>query len=369
MKLMRKIGGVLLAGAMVLSLGACSTSDTSWILKDGEYQLPAGVYLYNLMQNYYMAHYMVEDMSKDVLSQSIQEKDEDGNVTSESKAADWIQEKAMDTTKRDLAVLKKFDELGLALTEEQQGIAKTQVESSWEQNQETFEKNGIAKSTAILLNELSMKDQEIFNALYQEGGTQEVKEADLKKEYDSNYIKAGMLTFRLPTKTEPAEDASEEDKKAAEESYNTSLTEAKKQADDWYVQAQAAAGAKKDFNDIINLYNKGQSSDPDAYDMTRNNYQLINTSTSTMDETVLEELKKAEIGVPVKIETDTQIVVAVRKDINEDPADFEGVKDTILHSLKDTEYSDLMKELQNAQSVQVNDASVKRYTVKKIKLQ
>lgn len=354
----RKIGAVLLTGAMLLSFAACSTSDTTWIAKSGENKLPAGVYIYNMMQNYYMATYQVEDPAKDVLKQKVEDKD----------AALWISDKTLETTRRDMAVMAKFKELGLTLTEEEITYCQTKAGTDWEQSNEMFEENGIAKSSVVLLNELAVMDSRIFDATYGKGGSKEVSETDTKKYYSDNYLKAGVISIQLPTKPSPAADATEESKKADEDTYQTALASAKTEADNWYVQAQVAVDAGKDFNEIINLYNKGRAQDPIAYDMTQNNIGLMNTAETSLEKAAVDELVKAEIGKPVKIETETQILIAVKSDINADPADFQNVQPTIVHSMKDTEYTEEMKTAAAAETIEINQDSVNRYVPKNIKL-
>ena len=51
MNFLKKCAAVLLTGAMVLSMSACS-SDTDWIMRKGELEMPAGVYINNLLQSY-----------------------------------------------------------------------------------------------------------------------------------------------------------------------------------------------------------------------------------------------------------------------------------------------------------------------------
>lgn len=359
MRWYKKLGVTMLAAAMVLSSAACSTADTSWILKSGETVLPAGVYLYNMVQAYTLATYQAADYEKDILEQQIEEKD----------ATEWIKEKALDNTEYNMAVIEKFNEKGLALTEEEKSYAKVTADNSWSQLGDIYEKNGIAKTSMILLNENYLMQDSLFQALYGEGGEQEVPEEELKKAYEDSYIKVGMITVSLPTKTEPAEDATDEEKKQAEDSYNTTLEQSKKEADDWYVKAQAAQDAGKDFNEIINLRNKEKSSDPDAYDMETNNFNLLSVDSTRYSEDVMDALKNAEIGKVTKIEGENQIIIAVRKDVNEDPADFEGVKETVLHNLKDSEFTTMLTDHQKDAKYTVNEDSVNRYTPKKLKFE
>ena len=88
MNFLKKCAAVLLTGAMVLSMSACS-SDTDWIMRKGELEMPAGVYINNLLQSYYQASTLVENTEEDVFKQQVEGTD----------AKEWIQQKALDETK------------------------------------------------------------------------------------------------------------------------------------------------------------------------------------------------------------------------------------------------------------------------------
>ena len=104
MNFLKKCAAVLLTGAMVLSMSACS-SDTDWIMRKGELEMPAGVYINNLLQSYYQASALVENTEEDVFKQQVEGTD----------AKEWIQQKALDETKRNMAACSEFNEHKLSL--------------------------------------------------------------------------------------------------------------------------------------------------------------------------------------------------------------------------------------------------------------
>ena len=108
MNLRKKCAAVLTAGALALSMAACS-SDTSWIMRKDPLEMPVGVYINNLIQSYYEATTLVEDAEQDVLSQQIEGQD----------AEDWIQQNAIDETKRRWPSCSEFNARNHAFSQEQ----------------------------------------------------------------------------------------------------------------------------------------------------------------------------------------------------------------------------------------------------------
>ena len=201
MSFLKKCAAFLLAGVMTLSCAACA-ADTTWIMKKGELEMPAGVYLNNLMQSYFEATMEVEDPSKDVLKQTIDGKD----------ASEWIKEQALNATKESMALCDKFNQLGLSFSEQELATCQTQAKSYYEQSGDNLEKNGISQNSIELLYQITYMKTKVFDAIYGEGGEQEVSEQEMRDYYNENYIKMAVQTFSFPAEPQLTEDMSEEEK-------------------------------------------------------------------------------------------------------------------------------------------------------------
>ena len=210
MNFLKKCAAVLLTGAMVLSMSACS-SDTDWIMRKGELEMPAGVYINNLLQSYYQASTLVENTEEDVLKQQVEGTD----------AKEWIQQQALDETKRNMAACSEFNEHKLSFTSDELESCRQQAEAYYEQNGENLEKNGISQNSIELLYQIAYMKNKLFDALYAQGGEQEVSEEELRSYYEENYIKMAVQTFNFPEEPEIPEGATEEDKASYEEFYKT----------------------------------------------------------------------------------------------------------------------------------------------------
>lgn len=62
------------------------------------------------------------------------------------------------------------------------------------------------------------------------------------------------------------------------------------------------------------------------------------------------------------------IAVGATADLNEDPTDFEYVKSTICHALKDEEFENMLLETASDESFEVNQKAVDRYAPSKLKM-
>lgn len=358
MNFLKKCAAVLLTGAMVLSMSACS-SDTDWIMRKGELEMPAGVYINNLLQSYYQASALVENTEEDVFKQQVEGTD----------AKEWIQQKALDETKRNMAACSEFNEHQLSFTQEELESCRQQAEAYYGQNGENLEKNGISQNSIELLYQIAYMKNKLFDALYAQGGEQEVSEEELRSYYEENYIKMAVQTFNFPEEPEIPEGATEEDKASYEEFYKTERGNVYTNANSFYLQAQIGMDAGQSWNEVLNTYKQQNAAAAgQEYDMNTNNYRLLDTATTPLNADIVGALKEAEQGELVKVETDTMIAIGATTDINEDPTDYEYVKTSILHALKDEAFEEYLLQQAQDESYELNQKAADRYQINKLKL-
>lgn len=360
MNFLKKCAAALMTGVMVLSCAACS-SDTGWIMKKDELEMPAGVYLNNLLSSYYDAKLKVTDSSTSLLKSEIEGK----------KASEWIKEQALRETKINMALCDQFNTRKLSMSQDELMACQKQAESYYEQYGENLEQNGISKNTIELLYQLTYMKVKVFDAIYGEGGEQEVSESELRDYYENNYIKMAVQTFSLPQEPTFTDKTSEEEKATQQQVYEMQLSSVVNSAEDLYLQAQIGADNGKDWNQILNEYkqvNHETGETNENYDMTTDNYRLLDTATTTLNADVINALKEAKQGEVVKVRTDSMIAIGATTDLNTDPTDFEFVKDMIRHALKEDEFEDYLVELAESESFVVNQKAVDRYQPSKLKV-
>lgn len=356
MNLRKKCAAVLTAGAMALSMAACS-SDTSWIMRKDPLEMPVGVYINNLIQSYYEATTLVEDAEQDVLSQQIEGQD----------AEDWIQQNAIDETKKAMAICSEFNARNIAFSQEQLLSCQEQAASYYEQAGDNLEKNGISQDSIELIYQIAYMKTQLFQALYGEAGEDPVSEEELRDYYNENYIKMAVQTFSF-SDVEVPEDATEEEKAAYQEFNDNERSNVYTNANTLYLQAQIGIENGKSWNEILNEFNAQNQSSDEEYDMTTDNYRLVDTATTTLNSEIITALKEAEQGEVIMVETDTMIAIGATTDINEDPTDFEYVADSIRHALRDETMEEYLLQVAQDDSFVLNQDAVDRYTIGKLDL-
>lgn len=356
MNLRKKCAAVLTAGALALSMAACS-SDTSWIMRKDPLEMPVGVYINNLIQSYYEATTLVEDAEQDVLSQQIEGQD----------AEDWIQQNAIDETKKAMAICSEFNARNIAFSQEQLLSCQEQAASYYEQAGDNLEKNGISQDSIELIYQIAYMKTQLFQALYGEAGEDPVSEEELRDYYNENYIKMAVQTFSF-SEVEVPEDATEEEKAAYQEFNDNERSNVYTNANTLYLQAQIGIENGKSWNEILNEFNAQNQSSDEEYDMTTDNYRLVDTATTTLNSEIITALKEAEQGEVIMVETDTMIAIGATTDINEDPTDFEYVADSIRHALRDETMEEYLLQVAQDDSFVLNQDAVDRYTIGKLDL-
>lgn len=356
MNLRKKCAAVLTAGALALSMAACS-SDTSWIMRKDPLEMPVGVYINNLIQSYYEATTLVEDAEQDVLSQQIEGQD----------AEDWIQQNAIDETKKAMAICSEFNARNIAFSQEQLLSCQEQAASYYEQAGDNLEKNGISQDSIELIYQIAYMKTQLFQALYGEAGENPVSEEELRNYYNENYIKMAVQTFSF-SDVEVPEDATEEEKAAYQEFNDNERSNVYTNANTLYLQAQIGIENGKSWNEILNEFNAQNQSSDEEYDMTTDNYRLVDTATTPLNSEIITALKEAEQGEVIMVETDTMIAIGATTDINEDPTDFEYVADSIRHALRDETMEEYLLQVAQDDSFVLNQDAVDRYTIGKLDL-
>ena len=352
MNFLKRCAVALLSGAMVLSMAGCG-SDTDWIMKSGDLTMPSGVYINSLLENYYIASAMVEDPNGDILSQTVEGQG----------AKEWIIDESLKTVRENMGIYAKFTEMGLKLSDEELAACESQAASYYQQAEENLKKNSITQKDLEMMYQLTYMKVELFNALYGEGGTEEITEEELKQYYEDNYIKMAVEGFQLPD--EPAEDASEDEK----QEYQAEVEQVKAEAQALYERAQQGAEEGKSWDEVLNEY---KSIDPEtgekdeSYDMSSSNYRLLDTATTTLNSEVITALKNAKQGEVIFIEAQTMLAVGATTDINADPTDYEFVCDMIRHAIKDGEFSEQMQQLAQGEGFTLNEKAMEVYSPDKI---
>ena len=173
MKVMKRILAALLCIVMCISMAGCGGQDKSWCVKDGDEQIPVGIYRYYLFLAFDEAAALVSD-KEEVLKATIEG----------TPAEDWIRNRALDYVRCYLWINDKNEELGFELTEEEIASAKNNTAYLEQNTNATFEDLGISTSSFTkAYGEYNIKFKKIFDYYYGEGGEKAIGKEELRELY------------------------------------------------------------------------------------------------------------------------------------------------------------------------------------------
>lgn len=238
----KKITAALTAALLcTASLTACS--DTSYVMTVGDSKINAGIYIYNELteMSYQMTMmYYQNGITKDYFNQKV-----DGKAFDE-----YLSDYALTATKEYAAVVDKFNELGLTLSDEDLKSITDSISSTWDSQGEFYESEGISKESVKLALKGSKMREELFDHYYAEGGEEAVSDDEMVKYLDDNYLRYKSISF---AKTKASTDSSSSATDSSTDSADAANEEAKAKRDEFLEKAQGVSF--DDFDSIIDEYN------------------------------------------------------------------------------------------------------------------
>lgn len=279
----KKITAALTAALLcTASLTACS--DTSYVMTVGDSKINAGIYIYNELteMSYQMTMmYYQNGIKKDYFDQKV-----DGKAFDE-----YLSDYALTATKEYAAVVDKFNELGLTLSDEDIKSINDSISSTWDSQGEFYESEGISKESVKLALKGSKMREELFDHYYAEGGEEAVSDDEMVKYLDDNYLRYKSISF---AKTKASTESSSSATDSSTDSADAANEEAKAKRDEFLEKAQGVSF--DDFDRIIDEYNdyvaskkasdssSAADSDSSASDDT-SSVSDIDTSSTASDDT------------------------------------------------------------------------------------
>ena len=237
----KKITAALTAALLcTASLTACS--DTSYVMTVGDSKINAGIYIYNELteMSYQMTMmYYQKGIKKDYFDQKV-----DGKAFDE-----YLSDYALTATKEYAAVVDKFNELGLTLSDEDIKSINDSISSTWDSQGEFYESEGISKESVKLALKGSKMREELFDHYYAEGGEEAVSDDEMVKYLDDNYLRYKSISF---AKTKASTDSSSSATDSSTDSADAANEEAKAKRDEFLEKAQGVSF--DDFDRIIDDY-------------------------------------------------------------------------------------------------------------------
>ncbi|MCD7847380.1 MAG: hypothetical protein LUG49_05065 [Oscillospiraceae bacterium] len=365
-KLLRKALVILTIFAVVLSMAGCG--DTSWIVKVDDVTVNAGMYIYYQGAGYTAGVYELSEEDSTyyyyyLFGYSLLDETINGQSMS-----DYMSDYAVDMCKQYVVISKLFDELGLELTETELANIETSVANTWESYSETYEAAGISEDTVRKVAEITMMEEDVFNAYYEVGGLNGTTEDDIKDYLEDNYARIKYITFEF---SESADDAIDEDYKAEMlEVANSYLerAEAGESMDDLiaeYAEVLAAAEAEESEDEETEEEVEEVEVEDEEVDEYANEYIYSIDATSPSEKFINYVFTVCNVGEYTVIQDDTCFYLVERLDILERDDLYEANRDSYLAALFDEDYTTLINEKLATYEVEVNENSIKRYTAER----
>ena len=312
---------------------------------DGQ-EISTGEYLAYLYMNFYtlyyeQGYYYYESYGVDPWEQALPyetgEKDADGNAVTENLTLeDYIVAITKDTIKQQIVLDKMLKDEGLSWIEEEAAdieaefaAAEPDMYLGWGISDEHF---------ASVYKKVMLNQRGAFFGRYGKGGTQEIKETELKKYFKDNYLSYKLISVPLTTTDEDGNTAnmSDKEKKAELDKLNEYL----KIAED------------KGFEKAMDQYNKDNTAEgEEAPEATKDEDNRQNVDATEMDENLVKAIRSVKVGETKVVEyktsddaaTPTAILVQ-RLDINDPKTLYEDSVESIIIALKSDAFTEEVNE-------------------------
>lgn len=372
MKLIKRILAVMLVLCMTLGLAGCG--DTTWICEVDGNTVAAGLYiyyqnegygdaLYNLVQedsNTYFMHYLYYYNYGYVDPELFSVTLSNGETVEEH-----INNYALDMCKQVVIMDKLFDELGLEFTADEQALIDTQVRSAWSNAQESWESAGVSEASFKAALVANYKEDKVFDAYYEVGGRNGTTEEEIKDYFADNYARIKYVTFTFADSVDDAIDEARKNEQLdlaneylASAQSGTPMDELIKQ----YNEYLASLETEEEDDDVVNVDLSGN--DDDADNEYANESVLSKESTYPTEKFVNYVFTTVKVGDYSVIQDDTCFYLVERLDVRERTDLYDQYRNSIMQELFDGDFTRLINQELAKYTVNVNNNSVKRYTVK-----
>ena len=389
MSILKKVSSVALCAAMTLSLASCSSNlggaDTSYGAEIDGYKVPAGVFIAMQLNAYYDAMNYVEpteetaDETAETTAAETEASTEAAEETTTTPFTDkviegksveeWINDEATKSMQEYVAVENKFDELGLSFQNNEKEKATVYLDSLWEYYGSMYEDMGISENSELLISLNSTKKSMIFDYYYGVGGEKEVSEEEVKNYLTENNSRINYIKMELKDgegnllksdgKAEIMEMAEGYvDRIKNGEDMNTVGNEYKKYYD---ALVEAAAETTDDGSEDTS------DTAEEIEEQITDNTTVISKDGTAPSAAVVEKVFDGSVstGDVFIVEEDEAYYVVEVLDLFADENYLSDNESYVRHTLKDDEFDAEVESWTAAQNVVRNEASYKRYKIKK----
>lgn len=350
MKRLKKLALGAVALIMAAALSACS--DTSWVFDYSGEKIPAALYIAYTMTAYQQIPYHEEfSSSNEILKQTLEGKD----------ATAWIKDEARKSSARYAAVLKKWNELEMSFTEEEDASLTLMLDASWANSGPVFERNGVSKETYRKLWESSRREEKLFTKYYDKDGIEEVKNEDLMVHFQENFASVAIFRMALYQGDDLTEAQLTENERTQEraQEYVEMLGEGRTFGEIYDLFYHDEVGASHDAKNEEDVIPEEDSMKTWVRREDDANYP------QKVTDTIFNEMKPGDSKYIVDEDKGYYYIVK-RFDMNDAESSFDDMRTTILQDVKGDDFEAMVQSWTDELTETVNQSAVRRYNPKNI---
>lgn len=361
MKISKKLLTLSLTVCMCMGFSACA--DQSWSIRSGDVSLSMGSYICLLSGAY-------SEASKK-LGESTYESSNNGSyilnkMIEDKKASDWIKEKAIKECKDMISIEKKFQEMGLSLTDDEIQQAQMYTDKIWAEYGKAYEKLGISKdSYNKVANLLGYKKQKLFMAIYGTDGTEAVSDEELQKYYKENNANVSVIKKSLnktsDSSQESENDENQDDDMPKDNSMTVEEVQALKKKFDEY--ASNINSGSKTISDIGETFKAEENLETDP--VSTKTVSLKQQSYSMYPDEVTEAIKSLDVSKAKSIRAGDDFYLIVKNDFPSE--DLEKIKTdpqrlNVVYEMKNEDFEKMISDLSSSNEYQINNLGINKHS-------
>ena len=402
MKYFKKLVAAICAVAITLSVAGCA--DVSTIGSVDDQTINAGIYLLYEQTAISEAQQEVDDQLKAMgTSASKIENFSYYNYNVQDKTfSQYVQDRTLEQVKQYVAIQKKFDELGLTLTDEEKSEVTTSVKKMWDTEisyygystgktyGENYEAGGISKKSYEAVQLVNKMSNKVFDAYYEENGISATDEKDIATYFYDNYGRFQIIQVSLKEgngdkiTTDEGKKAKKEqaqgyvDRILAGEDYDTVYHEyedlvAKEKAEAEAESNSGNSSVSSESSSTVSSTSETASDDTtssttsDSEEENHDHEFLLSKTDTSPSEEFIKWAFELETGKGGVYEDDTVYYAVVRCDIKEREDWLTKNHSDILHLMKDDEYEAMLNETAKDYALDLNNDALNKYKPENLK--
>ena len=367
MKMIKRVAALVLSMVLLLTVVACHQPNET-VLKVGEVEIPAGLYLAFQMDSF--STFTTNVQSTLTSSQTMNTVEEALSYSYEEKnSVDWIRNETVEAAKEYAAINMMFKEYGLEITEEDETNLADWVDYYWSEDYQNskayYEPNGVSKETFTELMRNSTRETKVFSYYYGKDGVEPVSDDAILEGFKEHYVLVNVLPIaKTTTDSSGNSTALSEDELAA----------AKAKLEGY---AERMNKGRASFVNVVEEYNRETDPEytmPAAQEGSSEKYPYATALTAADSEAnfkMFDELRDKEgfaYNKAYVVEDDGYYYLGQMLDITTDTFYTQGetYRENVLYALKGEDFEKKVAEKAAALTVETNNGLVRYYSPKNI---